>query len=337
MRFNKILLLIVCFFVLFSTKTALSAMKEGIPCLMHVHTEGWSDGELTVEQVAEAAKRYGYKCVQYSDHGDSFKTVDDFPYYINQINSVNQNGSFVTFYGREITLGNKRNRNNKLSGNDCHINAMSGLQKPFIDGTFHNDSQLKDVLAILKKEDAIWFWNHPRTCPQWKKWIKSFHGIEVFNEYVTQRDLNYYLEAVGAGWKGMVIGGMDLHYWGQFGSRITTFIFADSITRTSILDNLRKQRSTIATIDVASVKVSAAPGSYSFEKSRGRTITISITFNKPIPLARNFEVYHNGSFYSRLDLVYENNAYHIKFKIPESGSFIFVIPGYLITSPYWLK
>lgn len=341
---KKTLILVLVFLSI--TNAIALALQEAWPGLMHVHTQGWSDGTMTMEEVAAEAQRLKNRFIEFSDHGDSMKK-NDFPYYFNQGSALNSDGRFVTLIGREITVGNKRDTKGKLAGNNCHINTMSSAATPFIDGTIYSNNQLINVLDALANENAIYVWNHPRTCPQWNANVSRFQGIEVFNEYILAGDLKLYLNAVANGWHGFVIGGSDFHGLNfrnnsvikkaQLQLKIRTFVFSNSVSRQDIFLGIRN-RSTVAVEKINAIAAWPIPSAKPISLSGGPvTITMEVEYDTLIPPATLCAVYHNGAFKIKARMKKIGRRYRFTYNADKPGSYVFVIPGFMVTSPYWFE
>jgi len=324
---KKIIFTIV--FLLLSA-SAVGAM-QGIECLFHVHTLGWSDGHSTVEEVAEYAKK---PCIEYSDHGDSFKKPDDFLPYRNQIEKQDKDGIFTALAGVEVTVGNAPG-----GKNDCHGNEIPDLtiDHPYLYDSKYSKNQVLDVIDTIHKQGGLFVFNHPRTCPEWNKIAENFDGIEVFNEYMGVKDFNLYVEMMKKGWKGFVIGGTDLHRKEQVNQGIATFVFSPQNTPSLIREALG-DGNTIATVGIRSINVNPIPAKQPYLLGEdGFAIDMEIKTEMLVPISLPpCQIYRDGIAYKKINTIKGNSPglREIHFFSDKPGCYAMVIPGIMVTSQF---
>lgn len=307
---------------------------QGYRCLFHNHTTFSKDGHSTVDEVVDYAEKEGYQCIEFSDHGDSFKSMDDFIAYQNQVNARNKNGYFVTMPCVEVTVGDQPN-----GKNDCHINEITLARRPYLYDSKYPKEKGSEVIGILRDQGAVAVLNHYRTCPEWRGIAKNFDGIEVFNEYLGgTKDLGLYLDLMKEGWGGFVIGGIDTHVKEQVFEGIETFVFSQELTQKSIFEAVT-DGGTIAAVGLRGINTNLIPAKAPYViDAKGFSIDMEIKTELLVfaSLPR-CQVYRDGVPYKKIKLTRGSSmgTQKIHFSDSKPGRYALVIPGIMVTSPFY--
>ncbi|HRY60408.1 MAG TPA: hypothetical protein P5096_03440 [Patescibacteria group bacterium] len=304
---------------------------ETLPFLWHVHTQGWSDGSSTVTEVAKNARSGGMKGVFYSDHSDMHISdhSDSFWWYQKETQQFNQEGAFIVLTGREITIGSAK-------GSNHHLNAYSENSTPYL---FNPNLTLDQVLKkVISDEDGFAVYNHPHTSLLWCDQVNKFSGIEIFNEYHTTFDMNCYLKALKKGWRGFVVGGMDLHsmLYPNAWLNVKTYIFPDQFTKQSTIEAIKNGK-TIATRGVWGVYVSYPPSSFNQPMNKLQIIIKLKEGLGNVTKKITVNIYKNGNLHKKITAQpspKQKGVYAVEVMPKESGCYVFEMVGYLVTSPY---
>jgi len=350
-------LLTIVFCLLTFGCTAIAQVKP-VPFMWHVHTI-YSDGNERPLKVKKDAISRGYQGIGFFEHSDCFVThwaqshdhphpaVNSFTDYQEEINTlVNQEGKFVALAGREITLCN--DPASKICG-FCHFNVFSFTQNPYLfDGKDSIQTLSEFINDVVKKEDAICIYNHPKDCKELADTAPLYCGIELMNDLNLRENYQYHLnvllKTLRAGTKTFVVGGIDFHHSVQrkMGKPIT-YIFPDNLTQKSVFSAIREGR-TIAAANIELMEINPYPHQITQE------IKDAVVIKGRFKVATNFAanlvlvVYKNGEKYSQTKIIKEkaemgNVFCSFGFTDDKPGnkevSYVLEIPGRFVSSPYY--
>ena len=328
MKTKRVAVLAVIFSLLISTvaitvekpKTEKPKKLYILKSSIHNHTV-WSDGVLTVDELAKRVRRLGYRVIIFTDHSDLHINdhPDSFWWYQKETQARNKDGDFVVLTCREITIGPAKDSND-------HLGACSSTSTPFL---YNPKLTFDQVMSRLNTEEGIiTIYHHPRTNTKWCNQVWKFSGIELFNDPFDERiDQDCYIRALRAGYTGLVTGGIDYHL-GPF-SEIATWIFAGSITKQGVLEALKNSR-TIATSNVTRLLASSSPSKVRQSK---KPLHITFTVSSGTPIA--YIAYKDGYEYESKHLIDGGpNTYYFDFTPIISGCYVFRVPNYMTTSSY---
>lgn len=355
---KTITILLACYIILFCRE---SFCFEIVPLLFHVHTT-ISDGQHSPQELKKRTIELGYRGIAFTDHSECF--TDDkrwcrgnfftntqrisYPEYLKEINSLNKDHEFITLVGREIPAGHKPHE--VL----CHINTFSVSADPY---TYTTDYALWELPQILKKlnqeEGVIYIFNHPKDCTMWEMGADRFHGIELFNDLVGrfgfyteikkmyEYQFGIYANSIYKGWRGFVVGGMDLHHDIQYlKGEITTYVFPDEFTQKSAFRALGEGR-TIATRDLEILDINIYPSRVPREIKGNIVISGKVRVSPKYSGILKLFIYRNGTKYKRVFLKREPSLgweliYSFYFEedsvLPLSTSYFLEIPEFLVSS-----
>lgn len=213
-------------------KAATKKLKRGwIAADLHLHTHH-SDGDATVEEVAERASEAGLDLIAITDHNTTS--------HLDEIRELESLGAEISIMpGEEVTT---------YYG---HFNVYN--LDSWVDFRITSDRQLLEVLEYIFRKHSIASVNHPKPFgPPWELGhiekfgvMEVWQGIWEFNNYISLRAWD---EVLLGGHRMIGIGGSDTHRVRSEGSIIhevgvpTTWIYSEGLDAASIVDAITRGR-----------------------------------------------------------------------------------------------
>ena len=343
----------------------LALAYNAYPIWFHVHSNhslenGCSDGIYDIPELIRIAMRISdfqnpnvYSGIAMTDHSNLILEKDSCKKnYFDYVNQFNKDNYFVSIPGQESTVAMDPKKSEGGNAKNCHMNIIGSLSNHTIYDLKYPSKDVEEAIEIPRKDpNSFIVLNHIRDCKLWESKVSLFDAIELFNDYDGGPDIeanykyqrNVYLNALKQGWQGIVVGGSDFHLpiqW-QFGW-IATYVFADHLNQTEIIEGLRKGR-TIATRDTKVLSFSPSPQKDFYEVNNDININGSFEFSYSAVSFPKVLVYRDGDIYSVLDMKKEKAPYGKKdFSFSYSDSllfseerhcYVFEIDMYLVTSP----
>lgn len=197
---------------------------------LHMHSVH-SDGDSTLDQIAEVAGSLGLDFVSVTDH--------------NVVSHIAELGFRSRFLGKVFFL-----RGVELTTYRGHMNVYGVSEIP--EFRIRSDEELKEVVAYLRSRGAFLSINHPKPLgPDWEfenlsfaDSLEVFHSVWEFNNYVSLRKWD---QLLNNGFRIGLVGGSDAHEMRGMTSILlpgtpTTWVYVDKLSEEGLLDGLRKQR-----------------------------------------------------------------------------------------------
>lgn len=196
-----------------------------LKCDLHMHSTA-SDGEFSVAQLAERAKKIGLDVISVTDH-----------------NNWGENLSLPKIPGLTIIPGVE------WTHYKGHMNFW-GPKEAFSSFIANNKEEMEGVIQGAKERGALVSANHPKCnlCPY--KWDNDdiFDTVEVWNgpmRRVNEKGISYFFSLISQGKKKALLGGSDYHRRKgvvKMGNP-TTIVYVKDRSIETILSSLKKGRS----------------------------------------------------------------------------------------------
>ncbi len=338
--------------LILSSATAYASASDGassfiiVPVWVHVHTNFKGDGgSESIPKIVDYLKSKGYGGVILTPHSARL-TFKDFKTEAEKYDA----SDFAVIAGREVIAS-------KDEGDDdgivmCHINAVSGIPDPPVLDHKYEAGQRDALIADLKKENAVYIWNHPWACKQWSPSPELFDGIEFFNDIQSVDNYNaekgFYINALKKGAHPFVVSGIDMHSLVQATiGEFTTYILPDEFNSASMVKALRNGN-TIAAFNAKLFKISERP-SNTIRNAAGNEFSIKGTLGLKVGLGpkASMIVYKNGEVFTpknpvtfergeklQKGYVTYNFSFGDKIEPGAASCYVFEIPQYVVSSPY---
>lgn len=204
--------------------------------IIHAHSN-FSDGDQSVENVIELAKKYDAKFIIFTDHYDLIGTKNygaklwltsyghsyGYQNYHNTIENAGKKLGITTVAGFEISALNNGTENHVLALKD-HLDEISQIRNHacfYLGDKAHQkivQSGLADVIRVLRENNDILVAAHPNAKKySYVRTIEDrgvLNGIEFFNSgspEAEKNDVQYYIDLLKNNKRVFVTAGCDFH------------------------------------------------------------------------------------------------------------------------------
>jgi hypothetical protein len=323
-----------------------SASFQIVPVWVHVHTNFTGDGgSENIPKIVSYLKSKGYKGVIFTPHSARL-TFKDFKAEADKYNTAD----FSVIAGREVIAS-------KNEGDDdgivmCHLNVVSGIPDPPVLDHKYDANRRDDLIAELRKENAVFIWNHPWGCKQWGPSPEVFDGIEFFNDIQSVDNYNmekdFYLKALKSAARPFVVSGIDMHSLVQTTlGDFTTYILSDEFNSASLEKALRNG-STIAAFNAKLFRINERPsnspravdgnefkieGALGVKVGTGPKAAMIVYKNGEVFTPENAVSFERGEKAQKGYTTY-NFSFGDKIKPGGVSCYVFEIPQYVVSSPF---
>ena len=270
----------------------------------HLHSDASHDGENSPTELADLARKEGLDFLALTDHN----TIDGFT-------EIAENSDFPFIPGIEVTLSKG------------HFNVFGmGVWRPWMAEI--NISQraillpekyqsVSELMGVISQEGYINSINHPLLHPwEWlykKTDLNYVHCVELWNDLywpdnaiANPKMVELWTSWLNNGVRVLAIGGSDYHYppkpdLGLFGERLgqpTTYVYAEELSVTGILDGVRRGKAYVSRGPKVDFQATTGSGTFAIGDDMGEHsgeiwFTISLSNQKDnaeVQLVRNGEV-----------------------------------------------